>query len=194
MFPRNKTPRSNHITWPFANSQFCFEFGKFKGPKRRDGYLAAKAHRCKKFKCTQQYSDSDATASWVELPTFRIQREKPLISKLKHQCKDIRRMASFIGMEFRVKSRVNWEIVERWHLFTTVVQSLTWISWKGIHICLWLHNLWTSVGVLFIRFSYQCFGCGCPAARLVWAHRNFRPPRQIETRQHRRDHRGVTIS
>ena len=38
------------IAWPFSFQQLWFEFGKNKGPKRRDGLLAAKAHHCEKWR------------------------------------------------------------------------------------------------------------------------------------------------
>ena len=36
MFPRNQTLGATVIAWSFSIQQFCFEFGKNKGPKRRD--------------------------------------------------------------------------------------------------------------------------------------------------------------
>ena len=42
MCPRNKTLGATVIAWPFSIQQFCFEIGKKKGPKRRDGKVAAK--------------------------------------------------------------------------------------------------------------------------------------------------------
>ena len=38
------------IAWPFANLHLCFAFDKKKGPQRRDGQVAANAHRCKRLR------------------------------------------------------------------------------------------------------------------------------------------------